>query len=721
MGLVVSAGVGGERPGKLDAETADMGLVVSAGVGGERPGKLDADTADAGRAPKGRASTGLRAGHAALGEVTSPPMTPEQRKEVVRLIEEGKELSAEWARVLFPPERREYELVYQGKERSEEVIAETMAVPLQPARTYGGGRKVGDEDWQNMLVFGDNLQVLKALLEKKRAGTLRSADGTEGVKLVYIDPPFATRRDFQGSQNQRAYQDKIAGAEFLEFIRKRLILIKELLADDGVLYVHTDWKKGHYLKVLLDEIFGESRFRNEIIWWYYNKMQGNISRFPSNHENIFLYSAGDTFTFNAQYLEREEGTARLLKRVWDSKRGKLVNAKDANGNVIYIETDERRLDDVWRLSMLQPADRTQNLGYPTQKPETLLALMIEATSKPGDLVMDCFAGSGTTLAVAEKLGRRWIGVDCGTLAIYTIQKRLLSLRADIGNTGEALTPKPFTLYNAGLYDFSKLKELPWEAWRFFALQLFQCRDNPHKVGGVKFDGTLKGGSVLIFNHTKNKDARVDEATIESLHRALGSGAGNKVFIVAPALTFGFQQDYIDIEDTRYYALRIPYSVIHELHQREFRALRQPSDSREVNETVDAVGFDFIKTPELKMQCGIRTAGATPEAFVRLTTFKSVATVREPLAKKANFETLSMVLLDYDYDESEQLFELDEVVFAEDMQALDWEIRFPHARLGTMMMAIFIDIYGNEARIPIPVGDFGAILGAKKATQKKART
>ena len=112
----------------------------------------------------------------------------------------------------------------------------------------------------------------------------------------------------------------------------------------------------------------------------------------------------------------------------------------------------------------------ERLGYPTQKPELLLDWIIRSSSREGDLVLDAFGGSGTTLAAAEKRKRRWIGIDCGKLAIYTIQKRMLNLRREIGNKGAALAPQPFTLYNAGLYDFSKLRDLPWEAWRFFAVK-----------------------------------------------------------------------------------------------------------------------------------------------------------------------------------------------------------------------------------------------------------
>ena len=172
-------------------------------------------------------------------------MTPEQRQEIVRLLEQGEELSPEWARIIFPPEKREYELVYHGKETEGDILANTLAVPLQPVRTFGKSGK----DWHNMLIFGDNLQVMKTLLDMKKEGKLCNADGTPGVRLIYIDPPFATRQDFRGSEDQKAYQDKIAGSEFLEFLRRRLVLMKELLSSDGSIYIHLDNRRTHYLDI----------------------------------------------------------------------------------------------------------------------------------------------------------------------------------------------------------------------------------------------------------------------------------------------------------------------------------------------------------------------------------------------------------------------------------------------------------------------------------------
>ena len=366
----------------------------------------------------------------------------------------------------------------------------------------------------------------------------------------------------------------------------------------------------------------------------------------------------------------------------------------------------------------------EGLGYPTQKSEGLLSRIIKQSSNEGDLVLDSFAGSGTTCAVAEKLGRRWIGIDCGKLAIYTIQKRMLNLSREIGNKGAELEPKPFTLYNAGLYDFSKLKELPWQDWRFFALQLFQCRDEAHRINGIDFDGYRQGASVMVFNHmeTKHKDARITEDTIQEIHNAVGSRVGSKVFIIAPALTFDFQQDYIDFDKVRYYALRIPYSIIHELHRREFTALKQPSDEMAVNDTVEAVGFDFIRTPELKYKTGTeKPKGELLEyGFIKIETFKSDAIVREPFKRKGNLETLSMIILDFDYDEKAKIFDLDEVHYADAIEKEGWKVRFRTDQLGKKMMVAFLDIYGNEARVLIDTAEFGKITKRRPAKKKSGK-
>jgi len=697
-------------------------------------------------------------------------MNDGQRNDIIRRLQQGEELSPEWARILFPPEKREYELVYHGKEREEDIVASTLAVPLQKVRTFGSN---GD-DWHNMLIFGDNLQVMKSLLEMKKSGQLCSADGTAGVRLVYIDPPFATKREFTGKQEERAYQDKIAGARFIEFLRRRLVLIRELLSDDGSLYLHLDQKKAHYAKIVLDEVFGEQKFINELVWKRLSA-HNDAHKYGPIHDTILFYSKSPNYVWHEQsspvspeYLEqffdqvdrktgrryaRGDLTARGTRRgetgrVWrginPTEKGnhwKVPPSKldwlDAQGRIHWPEkqggmprlkrfSDELegvQLQDLW-LDIKQMHNLSvERTGYPTQKPEELLARVIRASSNEGDVVLDAFAGSGTTCAVAEKLSRRWAGIDCGKLAIYTIQKRLLNLHREIGEKGPALKPKPFALYNAGLYDFSKLKELPWDAWRFFALQLFQCRDEPHKIGGIQLDAYLKGSSVLVFNHQKQPGVRIDEETIRSVHEALGSKVGSRIFVIAPALVFDFQQDYLTLDGVRYYALRIPYSIIHELYQREFAALKQPADELAVNDTVDAVGFDFVRRPELEYEAGANKhkGELIEEGFIKIKTFKSEAVVREPVRKKGNRETLSMVMLDYDFDSKSDVFAFDAVFYAEAIEKANWEVRFPVKAIGNQVMAVFVDIYGNEAREVIPASRFGvqkAKAAAKRAKNRK---
>jgi site-specific DNA-methyltransferase (adenine-specific)/adenine-specific DNA-methyltransferase len=199
-------------------------------------------------------------------------LSKEEKEQIIKRIEREE--------ALLIDAKKEYELVYAGKEREEDILAETIRVPLQPVKTFCNGQKT-ENGWTNKLIFGDNLQVLKELMYDPEV--------KGKVRLIYIDPPFATKQEFRGSQDQKAYQDKIAGAKFLEFLRKRLIFLREILADDGSIYVHLDWKKGHYVKILMDEIFGEQNFRNEIIW-HYRRWTANSDRFQHMHDTILYYS-----------------------------------------------------------------------------------------------------------------------------------------------------------------------------------------------------------------------------------------------------------------------------------------------------------------------------------------------------------------------------------------------------------------------------------------------
>lgn len=300
------------------------------------------------------------------------------------------------------------------------------------------------DGWRNKIFWGDNLQVMSHLLKQFRGK----------IDLIYIDPPFDSKIEYKkkikvNKQNtetaytafeEKQYTDVWTNDEYLQFIYERAILMRELLSEDGVFCLHCDWHKSHYLRALLDEIFGLGTFQNEIVWHYYNKMQGNINRFASDHDVMLVYSKSGKFQFN-KLREKRDKPVQQIKRAWDKATQSLVNAKDENGNVVYINSTHKTIDDVWRLPMLQPADRVEVVGYPTQKPETLLERIILAYSKPGDIVFDCFMGSGTTQAVSSKYGRRYIGNDINLASVQTASKRLIGIHEEITRTNYQPTIK----------------------------------------------------------------------------------------------------------------------------------------------------------------------------------------------------------------------------------------------------------------------------------------
>lgn len=625
-------------------------------------------------------------------------LSKQQKEKILRLVEKNEELPDGYKDLLFPNQKKEYELVYAGKERKEDIISETMAVPFQKIKTFGESKN----GWTNKLIFGDNLQILKEIYNDQRDKDLL---GTKNkIKLIYIDPPFATKQDFM-KDGEKVYQDKVIGAEFLEFLRERLILAREILADDGSIYVHLDQKKGHYVKVLMDEIFGDNNFLNEIIW---NKgFRGTESKkqYQQAHETIFLYTKQNGFIWNQVFSSYKDEDAGRYNKIDENGRYALIKRVRTNGSVYYGKTyfnvDGKKQNDVFDIPVMASTSN-ERLGYPTQKPEDLLKIIINASSNDGDIVMDFFAGSGTTLAVAEKLDRKWIGCDCGKLSIYTIQKRILNIGSSkkIGKKDEKYDKEPeaFTLYNAGLYDYGEIKKLPWNEYRNFALNLFEVRDEKHKLSGIELDGYRGSNHSIIFNHEKYKKSVLDYGYIDDLHKHLGSKISDKLFIIAPAGSVDFLEDYVERGNVRYYILRIPYSIINELHNRDFENIKQPIDEKDVNNTVEAVGFDFIQIPEV--DCEYKNN--KKELVIKIKKFKSRIRSKKPI-KYADKETLSMIMIDYNYDG--EVFDLDKTYFAENLKKDKYQIKFKADLLDKKMMIIYMDIFGNEKREIKEIKDF----------------
>lgn len=218
-------------------------------------------------------------------------LTKHEIDDLIERLQKGESIPDDFKYKLFPVKQKEYELVYGGKMRREDILANedgVFPVPLQVEKIYNGHRDQWKDGWRNIIAFGDNLQFLKTIYENKNPLIKNKIKGK--VKLIYIDPPFATESDFKTSSGNKAYTDKAKGADFVEFLRRRLIVAKEILADDGSIFVHLDWKKVHYIKTVLDEVFNENFFVNEIVWHYPDNFQGNVKGFATNHNTILWYS-----------------------------------------------------------------------------------------------------------------------------------------------------------------------------------------------------------------------------------------------------------------------------------------------------------------------------------------------------------------------------------------------------------------------------------------------
>ncbi|MHA1255108.1 MAG: site-specific DNA-methyltransferase [Promethearchaeota archaeon] len=330
------------------------------------------------------------------------------------------------------------------------------------------------DKWVNRLILGDNLYILKALLKEFR----------EKVKLIYIDPPFATEGNFsykvqikhteksevkhEGKEiMERAYKDKWGGtlSSFLTMLRKRLIIMKELLSDDGSIYIHIDYHSSHYVKVLMDEIFGPENFQREITW---NTQALNVAGFKVQARNwirasdiLLFYTKSDKFTFNKQFIPRNK--VFIKKHYKKEDEGGLYRIT-RRGNKVYMGEDPGDpvttvWNDILSFNYVAPAN-LEGEGYPTQKPEALLARIIEASSNEGDLIADFFCGSGTTAVAAEKLGRRWICCDLSRYGIHIAKKRVLDIVELKGyKMKDYMSPfRPFMLQTLKDYQITKVSD-----------------------------------------------------------------------------------------------------------------------------------------------------------------------------------------------------------------------------------------------------------------------
>lgn len=350
----------------------------------------------------------------------------------------------------------------------------TQYYPAQLRESYG----TETDNCMNKIFWGDNLQVMSHLLKEFRGK----------IDLIYIDPPFDSKADYKkkieikgigkttsdsSSFEEKQYGDIWTNDEYLQFMYERLIIMRELLSDKGSIYLHCDWHKSHHLRMLMDDIFAPNNFINEIIWGYEDIGSRTVKYFKRKHDTILMYSktSSEERIFNVTRKRLSESTIKRYQPYFDES-GKISyrKLKETNPGVfaklkgIPNDLDLPWLDinngaplsDWWIDISALKNGFAESTAYPTQKPEALLERIIKASSNPGDIVFDCFMGSGTTQAVAMKLGRRFIGADINLGAIQTTTKRLISVAKEIeNNDSENDVPKytGFEVYNVNNYDF----------------------------------------------------------------------------------------------------------------------------------------------------------------------------------------------------------------------------------------------------------------------------
>jgi DNA modification methylase len=433
-------------------------------------------------------------------------LTDHEIRDVIKLLEDGKPLPDKYRFMLFD-DKREVELVWNGKTnevtntvlpfQTIELIDEPRSeeqISLQQGLFDFSGRQISG--WTNKLIWGDNKLILSSL----KNGPLRQEiEEQGGIKLIYIDPPFDVGADFSmdihiGDEQltkqpsvleELAYRDTWGkGADsFISMIYERLCLMRDLLAEDGSIFVHCDWHVGYYIKLILDEVFGKNNFANQIIWkrstsigakskskmmarncdyilFYakdYSHIMYNPTFKPYSDEyinNYFKHVDEKNRRYRLQslgdYTEESRKKFREAGRIYKSKYGKeaLLQYLDESPGVV--------LDDLWddirgiQFKAFQQQSATEKMDYPTQKPEELLERIIKVSSNENDIVADFFVGSGTTLAAAEKLNRKWIGSDLGKFSIHTARKRLISVQRQLKKEGEGY--RAFEILNLGKYE-----------------------------------------------------------------------------------------------------------------------------------------------------------------------------------------------------------------------------------------------------------------------------
>ena len=454
-----------------------------------------------------------------------PEIVAQGRKEAEKILEglEGRRRVSLQTREVVLPARDSLAtdwITQQSRTLQREVFAAgpgSAADSVQPAP----GAAQAPTPWANRLIYGDNLLAMAALL----AGDDTTPSLRGKVDLIYIDPPFDSKADYRTKVTlpgleleqrptvieQFAYSDTWSDgtASYLAMITPRLILMRELLADTGSIYVHLDWHVGHYVKIVMDEVFGKKCFVNEIVWCYSIGGKGD-GRFARKHDAIQLYSKGDAPIFNGKdplvVMDRKPNSHMRLKVDADGREYQEKTDKKS-GKVYRYYVDEGKIpEDYWTdIEQLNRED-AERVGYDTQKPKALLRRIVAASSNPGSIVADFFGGSGTTASVAEELGRKWVTSDIGKPSCMVIRKRLIDHDA-----------KPFLYQAIGDYQVEAAKATLGRDFRIgdlshIVLSLYGALPlpadvNPQRnlgqIAGMELGGK-RGSKTLVLADSPNK-------------------------------------------------------------------------------------------------------------------------------------------------------------------------------------------------------------------------
>lgn len=521
--------------------------------------------------------------------------------------------------------RREVEQILERAQSDNKMMLQTNEYVL-PARDDSGlfrgtiraccppnnaGAEYCETDgWFNRLIQGDNLFAMQALLAGDSATGLPSMRGK--IDLIYIDPPFDSKADYRtkitlpnGDIEQKptvleqfAYSDTWSDGtiSYLKMLYPRLVLMKELLSDQGSIYIHLDWHAGHYVKVLLDNIFGKNCFRNEIIWKYTGGLAPSKD-FPRKHDVIYRYTKtpGLNTIFNPLFTPYSEGAIKRFDHKDERGRYKITY-KDGKSYKTYMQ-EGKRLEDTWDIPIVMKTSM-EYLDYATQKPEALLERIIKASSNENSIVADFFGGSGTTAAVAEKLGRRWITSDLGKPACMIMRKRLI----DIPDC------KPFLYHSIGDYSreaflsdkqFRRVSDLARVVLGLYGALPFDGADAPANLGHIR------GTSTLVYVDSPNKVTNSNTIKKALELRESYMGGWNKVIVLGWNFAFDIGETIQGINRSECEVLVIPPDLLDMLRKKGYRDL---VDSGKI--TFSSLQYLTIKTP--------RIAPANEEGKVKIT-------------------------------------------------------------------------------------------------------